>query len=71
MASDNRLWKGNAHRLAVVLDQYAEDKRTVQMLAHYLHYLPEQLEKDMHDLRAYLRDLERKIDELGGDEDDF
>lgn len=71
MASDNELRKDNARRLAAILDRYAEDRHTVDMLAHYLNYLPEQLGQDMHDIRDYLKELERKIVELGGDEDDF
>ena len=40
----------DAKRLAVVLDQYADDPATVQRLAQSLHYMPDQLREDMHTL---------------------
>lgn len=57
--------RGNAHRLTVTLDRFAVDKRTVHLIAQSLHYLPEQLEQDMHDIRSYLFELEKKIEEYG------
>ena len=52
----------DAKRLAVVLDQYADDPSTVQRLAQSLHYMPDQLCEDMHTLYDYLRELESSID---------
>ena len=43
----------NTKRLAGALDR--ADKRTIQILAHYLSYEPEQLEKDIDSLRQYIR----------------
>lgn len=48
----------DAKRLAVTLDQYADDPATVQKLAAALHYYPEQLREDMRTLYEYLRELE-------------
>lgn len=48
----------DAKRLAVTLDQYADDLATVQKLAAALHYMPEQLREDMRTLYKYLRELE-------------
>lgn len=48
----------DAKRLAVTLDQYADDPATVQKLAAVLHYYPEQIREDMHTLYKYLRELE-------------
>lgn len=48
----------DAKRLAVTLDQYADDPATVQKLAAALHYIPEQLREDMRILYKYLRELE-------------
>lgn len=53
----------DAKRLAVVLDQYADDPATVQRLAQSLHYMPDQLREDMHTLYDYLRELESKVNE--------
>ena len=39
----------DAKRLAVTLDQYADDPATVKRLAATLHYMPEQLREDIHD----------------------
>ena len=47
-----------AKRLAVTLDQYADDPAAVQKLAAVLHYYPEQLREDMRTLYSYLRELE-------------
>lgn len=52
----------DAKRLAVTLDQYADDPATVQRLAAALHYMPEQLREDMHTLYSYLRELEELTD---------
>ena len=49
----------DAKRLAVTLDQYADDPATVKRLAATLHYMPEQLREDMHTLYEYVRELER------------
>lgn len=48
----------DAKRLAVTLDQYADDPATVRKLAAALHYMPEQLREDMRTLYKYLRELE-------------
>ena len=48
----------DAKRLAVTLDQYADDSAAVQNLAAVLHYYPEQLREDMRTLYDYLRELE-------------
>ena len=48
----------DAKRLAVLLDQYADDPATVQRIAAALHYMPEQLQIDMHTLYNYIRELE-------------
>lgn len=48
----------DAKRLAVLLDQYADDLATVQRIAAALHYMPEQLQIDMHTLYNYIRELE-------------
>lgn len=48
----------DAKRLAVTLDQYADDPAAVQKLAAVLHYYPEQLREDMRILYEYLRELE-------------
>ena len=48
----------DAKRLAVTLDQYADDPATVKKLAAALHYMPEQLREDMRTLYSYLRELE-------------
>lgn len=52
----------DAKRLAVTLDQYADDPATVKRLAATLHYIPEQLREDMHTLYEYVRELERLRD---------
>ena len=43
---DYRKW-GDARRLAVLLDQYADDPTTVKKLAQVLHYDVMRLEVDM------------------------
>lgn len=43
----------NTKRLAGALDR--ADKRTIQILAHYLSYEPEQLVKDIKSLQQYIR----------------
>ena len=48
----------DAKRLAVTLDQYADDPAAVQKLAAALHYMPDQLREDMRTLYSYLRELE-------------
>lgn len=55
--------KGNAHRLALTLSQFAEDTNTINQLARLLHYLPEQLQEDMEAVYKYIRDLERGHEE--------
>ena len=52
----------DAKRLAVTLDQYADDPATVKRLSATLHYMPEQLREDMHTLYEYVRELERLRD---------
>ena len=46
----------NTKRLAGALDR--ADKRTIQILAHYLSYEPEQLLKDIKSLQEYIRQAE-------------
>lgn len=46
----------NTKRLAGALDR--ADKRTLQILAHYLSYEPEQLLKDIKSLQEYIRQAE-------------
>nr|DAR24761.1 MAG TPA: hypothetical protein [Caudoviricetes sp.] len=55
--------KDNAHRLAVTLWQYSEDKNTIARLAAILHYEPEQLQKDMSDIYNYIRECEESNNE--------
>lgn len=55
----------DAKRLAVLLDQYADDTPTVQKLAAALHYVPDQLRTDMHTLYSYLRELEEITEDKG------
>lgn len=43
----------NTKRLAGALDR--ADKITLQILAHYLSYEPEQLIKDIYSLQEYIR----------------
>ena len=45
----------NTKRLAGALDR--ADKRTIQILAHYLSYEPEQLLKDIKSLQQYIRQV--------------
>lgn len=52
----------DAKRLAVTLDQYADDPATVKRLAATMHYMPEQLREDMHTLYEYVCELERLRD---------
>lgn len=53
--------KDNAQRLASVLESYSEDKNVIAALAHYLHYVPEQLSEDMKDVRRYIKRLEKNL----------
>lgn len=53
--------KDNAHRLASVLEAYSDDKNVITALAHYLHYVPEQLTEDMKDVRQYIKRLEEGV----------
>lgn len=53
--------KDNAHRLANVLESCTDDKNTIQALAHYLNYVPEQLTEDMKDLKQYIKRLEENL----------
>lgn len=55
--------KGNAHRLALTLSQFAEDTNTINQLARLLHYMPEQLQEDMEAIHRYIMDLERENEE--------
>ena len=47
--------KDNACRLAGALYRHA-DKQFVKVLAEYLNYIPEQLEKDIDDLYNVVRE---------------
>lgn len=51
--------KANVKRLAQTLDRYSEDKRTIKILAHYLNYQPEQLKRDIADLQAVIKELDK------------
>ena len=57
----------NAHRIAGVLHDYAEDPQTVQRLAPLLGYLAGQLKTDMQDLIRYIWTLEERTKEHDGD----
>ena len=50
--------KENAHRLASALNRFSGDGYVIAVLAHYLHYVPEQLEEDMKDIAHYIKRLE-------------
>ena len=43
----------NVRRLAYCLYQYEDDTPTIKQLAALLHYLPDQLKKDIADLETY------------------
>lgn len=51
--------QNNARRLAYCLYQYKDDATTIKRLAAILHYLPEQLQKDIADLEAYTTEKAR------------
>lgn len=51
--------KANVKRLAQTLDRYSEDKRVIEILAHYLNYEPEQLKRDIADLQAVIKELDK------------
>lgn len=53
----------DARRLAVLLDQYADDPTTVKKLAQVLHYDAMQLEVDMRTLYIYMREMESTLNE--------
>lgn len=48
--------KANVKRLANTLHRYSDDKRTIEILAHYLNYEPEQLVKDIEALQELIKD---------------
>lgn len=52
--------KANVKRLAQTLDRYSEDKRTIEILAHYLNYDPDQLKRDIADLQAVIKGLDKE-----------
>ena len=45
----------NARRLSRVLNDYGQDPKVLQALAHYLNYVPDQLKKDIADLYENVR----------------
>ena len=51
--------KANAKRLTNTLDRYSEDKRTIEILAHYFNYDPDQLKRDIADLQAVIKELDK------------
>ena len=51
--------KANAKRLANTLDRYSTDKRVIEILAHYLNYDPDQLKRDIADLQAVIKELDK------------
>ena len=51
--------KANVKRLAQTFDRYSEDKRVIEILAHYLNYDPEQLIRDIADLKAVIKELDK------------
>ena len=59
----------NAHRLANVLDdierEYQDkgDYYKIDILSNVLNYYQPQMLDDMHDLLAYIYELERKLEE--------
>lgn len=50
--------KGNAHRLAGVLERYADDRPTVEQIAQLLNYVPNELQRDMRALLEWITMLE-------------
>ncbi|WP_156036866.1 hypothetical protein [Ruminococcus sp. HUN007] len=55
----NSKTKANVKRLAQTLDRYSDDKRVIEILAHYLNYDPEQLKQDIADLQAVIKELDK------------
>lgn len=51
--------KANVKRLANTLDRYSDDKRVIEILAHYLNYDPDQLKRDIADLKAVIKELDK------------
>lgn len=54
----NSKTKANVKRLAQTLNRYSTDKRTIEILAHYLNYQPEQFKRDIADLQAVIKELD-------------
>ena len=50
----------NAKRLVNTLDRYSDEKRTIEILAHYLNYDPEQLIRDIADLKAVIKEFDKE-----------
>lgn len=59
--------RNNVRRLSVALIQRAGDAGFVQQLARLLHYMPDQLQRDIHDLDEYTAE---KVDADRAQEDD-
>lgn len=49
----------NAIRLMQTLDRYSDDKRVIEIIAHYLNYDPDQLKRDISDLQAVIKELDK------------
>ena len=47
--------ENNAKRLSRVLLDYGQDPKVLQALAHYLNYVPDQLQQDIKDLYEHVR----------------
>lgn len=52
--------KANVKRLVNTLDRYSDDERTIEILARYLNYDPEQLKRDIADLQAVIKELDKE-----------
>ena len=51
--------KANVKRLAQTLDRYSDDKRVIEIIAHYLNYDSDQLKRDIADLQAVIKELDK------------
>ena len=59
LPEEKRELENNAFRLAYTLYQMSDDEHTVKQLAALLHYVPEQLKKDMNDIWNYFGELDQ------------
>lgn len=56
----NKRTEENAARLSAALYNNSGDKGVIKILAHYLHYEPTQLEKDIDDLYLFIQERKHK-----------